>query len=676
MKFSFSNQSICLSFSFFTLMAWLLVSCESGFGYSDRRSSEQDSALNRIDDSLYVMSPNAIQLVENGMRQAKDSISYYEYDVRKGVISGLYFKSDSSIINARQILQFAERQHPQSLRVKELMGRCYANIGSHYFAIKINLDSALYHYNLAYKYISESGNLTNLCDICANIADTYAQKNDMVMCASWYRRGLFLVDSLHLPEISNISIYLGLAQTYTYLRDFKTAQYYYQQTERRLNALRPNMRIFFVNNYGNFFYFKQDYLNALRQFQRLEKLLDRYGMDNSIDMKICRLNMADVFLNLNKTDSAEVCLKGLNEYFRAQNFDAGIYYVNTIRIALDIREGRVKEAKRLIENERMDDMTVSSMQDIRNRYVREFYIRTGDYKRAYDNYVRCTRQNDSVEKSKSYVRSAEIMMRFSQDTLALHKQINIDAKEKQVKNMYIWLIVSVAVILILALLILTGVFYMRKRRLQSDFDLLQMRLENIRNRISPHFIFNVLNHEIDKQDERTAKELMTMTHLIRDGLNISHKPYISLFEEIGFVKRYVYIENQILGEDFVCHVDVPADDVLRQVCIPSMFIQILVENSIKHGLKMKQGIKRLSIKIDCTDVSTAIQVRDNGIGFSAVHNPASSTRTGLNVIRQTILIVNARNSRKMRFNINNITDENQHVAGCMATLVIPVGIKL
>jgi LytS/YehU family sensor histidine kinase len=281
-----------------------------------------------------------------------------------------------------------------------------------------------------------------------------------------------------------------------------------------------------------------------------------------------------------------------------------------------------------------------------------------------------------VEKSKSYVRSAEIMMRFSQDTLALHKQINIDAKEKQVKNMYIWLIVSVAVILILALLILTGVFYMRKRRLQSDFDLLQMRMENIRNRISPHFIFNVLNHEIDKQDEHTAKELMTMTHLIRDGLNISHKVYISLFEEIDFVKRYVYIENQILGENFVCHVDVPADDVLRRVFIPSMFIQILVENSIKHGLKMKQGIKRLSIKIDCTDISTVIKVSDNGIGFSTVRDMACSTRTGLNVIRQTILIVNARNSNKMRFNINNITDENQHIAGCMATLVIPAGIKL
>jgi tetratricopeptide (TPR) repeat protein len=88
---------------------------------------------------------------------------------------------------------------------------------------------------------------------------------------------------------------------YTYLRDFDTALYYYTRTDRRINDLRPNMRIYFLNNFGNFYFFKQDYKMALKQFRRVVKTLHEYGMDNSLDMKICRVNMADVFQNLNRT---------------------------------------------------------------------------------------------------------------------------------------------------------------------------------------------------------------------------------------------------------------------------------------------------------------------------------------------------------------------------------------
>lgn len=657
------------------LIAAMLFSCNEPNGFPDERSAQQDSSLNIIDDSLYALSPHVRALIENGIKRFPDSMSYYEYTIRRGVIYGLYLKSDSCLTNAHEVLAFAFRQKEKTSRLQELIGRSYANIGCFYFTIKMNPDSALHYYLLAYDYFSKSDNKTNLCDISANIADTYAQKNDMTQCASWYRRGLFLVDSMQLPKSNNISIYLGLAQTYTYIRDYQTAQYYYSQTEKQLGNLRPNMRIFFLNNYGNFFYFKQDYPNALRQFRRLEQMLTDLKMANSLDMKVCRLNMADVFVNLDMTDSAEAHLQGLDEYFNKQHLEAAKYYVNTIRIALAVKEGHYTEAKRLINAEDVQGMEISDMQDIRNRYLRQYYLKTGDYKHAYENILYSTHRNDSIEKSKSHVRSAEIMMRFSQDTLALHKQILIDKQEKHARNMYLWLIVAAALVVILTLMIIAGIFYMRKRRLQGDFNMLQMRLENIRSRISPHFIFNVLNHEMNKVDEHTANSLMTTVQLIRDGLNISHHTYISLREELDFVRKYIQIVSSIIGEDFEYSIECPEGNTLEQEMIPSMFVQILVENAIKHGLKMKEGEKRLSIRVEMDIEGTLITVIDNGVGFSISHNEGTGTHTGLNVIRQTIMVINSRSKQKMRFNITNTTDNHGGVSGCCATLKIPHGIE-
>ena len=95
--------------------------------------------------------------------------------------------------------------------------------------------------------------------------------------AKWYRRGLFLADSLNLPKSVNTSIYLGLAQVYTICA---TTTPLCTITPWRTNAsadLKPNMRIYLLNNFGNFYFFKGDYQKALTQFRRLRSQLKSEG---------------------------------------------------------------------------------------------------------------------------------------------------------------------------------------------------------------------------------------------------------------------------------------------------------------------------------------------------------------------------------------------------------------
>lgn len=119
------------------------------------------------------------------------------------------------------------------------------------------------------------------------------------------------------------------------------------------------------------------------------------------------------------------------------------------------------------------------------------------------------------------MRSVEIMQRFSQDTLLLHYRIAIEHKNVEIQQArgFIYLIVGILLVLILS----TALFVVRSRREQeaAKLNIMNLKLNNARNRISPHFVFNVLNNKIVKSDNKEANELLELTKLIRANLDMS-----------------------------------------------------------------------------------------------------------------------------------------------------------
>ena len=114
-----------------------------------------------------------------------------------------------------------------------------------------------------------------------------------------------------------------------------------------------------------------------------------------------------------------------------------------------------------------------------------------------------------------------------------------------------------------------------------------LRLKNIRNRISPHFIFNVLNREISSlKDRESNHRLYELVKLIRYNLELTESLAVTLAEELDFVKTYIGLEEQVLQPGFEFHIDIdPALDIHR-VKIPVMLLQIPVENAVKTCFKL------------------------------------------------------------------------------------------
>lgn len=606
-------------------------------------------------------------------------MEYYEYLLR---LANFYWLSDrperaDTLIN--RIINFVNRQDNgyyaqhniySTPRLNTMMASALSCKAARNHNFHRDPGKTLQFYKESYRLYQHSDNEKELPFVCANIADAYIQLNDIPNAARCYRRALFLVDSLKQPEHSNITLYMGLAQIYLTLNDFETAKHYYDETERFFDLMLPPMQAYYVNNLGNYYYFRKDYHKALDTFLRLKRVIIKNGMQNNFDMYLCKVNLADVYLNLNQTDSAQHYLDEVEPFFRKNGDPAGIYYCNTIRIGIATKRGDFNEVRRVANGDKDREKDVQySMVNIRNRYMRQFYEHTNNYRMAYETLKRDQNYTDSLEHNRSNMRSAEIMARFRADTLQLHHDLALEHKNAEIQRAHTMTTGAILTAVVLVLLLIMWYMYTRKKQLQNQVNIMNLKLNNVRNRISPHFIFNVLNNKIVNSGEKEASELMELARLIRTNLDMSSQPYMMLDKELEFVQQYIRVERYLLGDDFKFNIDVADDANIAKVKIPSMFLQILTENAIVHGLKGMEGEKRLRIYIARENNLTIISVEDNGPGFNA--RRALKKGTGLGIISQTIAVTNERNKQKMRFEISNREDSNNQIIGCKATLKIP-----
>lgn len=643
----------------------------------------QNGNLRWLDDSIAALAPSALQAIERGMNEANDSTTYYEYVLREARYYSLTERPERADTLIDRVTAFVMHQDDGyyaingtclSPRLNSLMAGAKACQAARYMSNHRDPRRIVALNRETYNLLLNSDSKHNLPKTCANMADAYLLCNDLPNAAKWYRRALFLVDSLDLPQKENITLYMGLAQIYVTLRNYDKAKLYYDQTEPHVKEMSPSMQAYYINNLGNYYYYQDDYKNALQSFLRMKKLLEQHGMVRTFDMYLCKINLADVYLNLGKLNDATAMLDDVEPYFRAQGDNTSIYYCNTIRFGIAVRAGRMQEAGRLMADKTDDSLIPYTLVNIRNKYKRRYYELTGNYDKAYALLNKSIAYNDSIEHNLSNMRSAEIMSRFTTDTLQLHRDLAIEHKNAEIQSIKFTSTLAISIAVTSILLLILWYLYLRKRRFKIQLRMMNLKLDNIRNRISPHFMFNVLNNRIIKSDVKESNELTELAQLIRANLDMSSTLGVELQKELEFVQQYIRVESYLMGDDFHFSIDIAPDVDASSVRIPSMFIQILTENAIKHALRNKEGIKLLSITVRREQHNTVIRVTDNGPGF----NPATLRRkTGMNIISQTIAVINVRNKDKIRFAIRNIySPDGQQTKGCEATLKVPDGVKI
>lgn len=212
------------------------------------------------------------------------------------------------------------------------------------------------------------------------------------------------------------------------------------------------------------------------------------------------------------------------------------------------------------------------------------------------------------------------------------------------------------------------------RNVEQQHLLKETKLQALQAQINPHFLFNSLNTlsrmAMFESADETAKLIQSISRIMR--YNLSHLgELVSLREEIAALKAYSTIQ-QIRFQDYLTiNFDIGVEN--KDIFIPQMIIQPIVENAIKHGISNTSYHGCISIVIIEGDKHLVISVKDNGAGMSAneienvlignVKTNTDSTGIGLENIRKRLQL---RYSRKDLIKI--ISSEGR---GTEITLRIP-----
>lgn len=636
--------------------------------YTEMRAFEDFSHING--DSVAIV-PRKVRLKAfQKMEEAKDSLVKYNYLAMTLKTYLITSQLDSAQIVIQQIHDFIERQHSSS-QMADLESECF-NMKGNIFARVGNMDSAEICFRKAYELRMRGTRIEVVPDILMNLADANNRLGKLDIGAAWYRRALLMCDSLHIASTKKPPIYYGLAQVYVTMRDFEQCDYYYNLAGESYDSMLPYEKYIYLNNRGTSYYYREDYQTAIKYFQKVIDLVEGYA-DMSFELNLGRLNLGDCYLQLNKVDLAVKYINECQLFFEGMGVSTALYYIDTQKIELALLQKDFQEARRLLSESVVPPGIDPDMVHIRNKYLQQFYEETGNYKRAYHYLQRNNQLDDSIRNERVRMRTADLTLRYQQDsTLIAHRVLLQEQKNKVlVLRQTQFVVFAVAVVSIL-----TAVFlylYSKKRRAlllaRNHRTVSTLRLENIRNRLSPHFIFNVLNREMVERNVEEKQELSSLVKLMRRNLELVEQLCVTLAEELDFVKTYINLERRSLGPDFHSELKIEKDVQPEQIRIPSMMIQIPVENAVKHALREKEGERNLWVSVCRRGNGICIKITDNGGGY----RPDSRNRgtgTGMKVIMQTIQILNNKNKEAIDVSVHNVSLQSGEM-GCEVTFWLP-----
>jgi two-component system, LytTR family, sensor kinase len=157
----------------------------------------------------------------------------------------------------------------------------------------------------------------------------------------------------------------------------------------------------------------------------------------------------------------------------------------------------------------------------------------------------------------------------------------------------------------------------REQATQLQAQLAEARLDALRSQLDPHFLFNTLNavSSLVERDPRGVRRMITrLSELLRYSMEGAREPEITLRRELDLLDRYLDImQVRFPGLNVLRLLDEGALDVM----VPSMILQPLVENAIRHGVEKMTEPGRIEIEAVLEGDTLVMRVTDNGPGESA-----------------------------------------------------------
>jgi signal transduction histidine kinase len=176
------------------------------------------------------------------------------------------------------------------------------------------------------------------------------------------------------------------------------------------------------------------------------------------------------------------------------------------------------------------------------------------------------------------------------------------------------------------------------RASQLETQLIEAQTSALRQQLQPHFLFNTL-HAISalmhRDVEAADRTLMQLSDLLRMTLESLGQQESTLKMELEFLSKYLEIEQTRFADRLVVRFDVEPDAL--DALVPTLLLQPLVENAIKHGFSKKSGPGHIDVRARSDNGKLWIEVRDDGRGLSETALTALQKGIGVSTTRARLL---------------------------------------
>lgn len=523
------------------------------------------------------------------------------------------------------------------------------------------------YYIKAYRELMKLDYHNDAIDICINIADASRQLGKLADASSWYRRANFLADSLNLHEAQN-SILAGLGQVYNDLRNYQLAHFYFHKAERQYPPRNPKDAHFFYNSWGNVYSSQEKPAEALKCFLKAQKATLQMGQP--FMTAVVDANLGQTYLELNRLDSAQKYLANTTKFFFVQpNMQNDLqFYIDGLNAALALKQNRLDKASAILSKPYDLSKMSPNYLYLYHKGWADLYERKGQFAKALQYQKLMKQYDDSLRNATMVSNVQENELRFKQDTAIVRRDLILQSTQAEAKSsrLILLLVIGLLVVGVLALVVFYRYKSLRhKHQHREEMNrMMALKMENVRNRFSPHFVFNVLNIFISNLPKGVnVKPLRLLIQVLRANLLTCDQVAVSLEDELQMVMSYSSLRHETNPLLPMPRFDI-AKEVNMSLMLPSMILQIPVENALKHafvGMEESGEKPLLDVKIWIEDGMLRIDVIDNGCGGAGAvagmgtrkTNAAASTGTGLRILNSTIEMLNAGNARKLYFKMQS-----------------------
>ncbi len=303
--------------------------------------------------------------------------------------------------------------------------------------------------------------------------------------------------------------------------------------------------------------------------------------------------------------------------------------------------------------------------------LRVLYARTGRYDRAYAHQQQVQRLNGSTfsETQRKELVQRDLQWKFDRERLAdslkaAQRVRDIDdqrtiaelrAERADTRSLLLGggglLVVGAGTWLV--------VLDRRRRRERFAKETAQLEAKALRAQMDPHFIGNSLhaiNGYLLANDPRSASDLLgRFARWMRSTLENNRQDEVPLNDELEAARTFLALERARTGEKFEFTIVLPQDETLLRCRIPTMLIQPLLENAVKHGITPKNGQGHIRLHAEEQVDDVVITVEDDGVGRNAETTERTHRSLSSTITEERLALLSGRTGRRATMHVEDLS---------------------